>query len=126
MRVQHRFAPVVAWLRTANPYALDSALAALVLFAVSLQWLFPDEDGDPLSLQGWLLGAGTAVPLVWRRAAPFATAWVVSAATPAMAAFILCSHSPSRRQPWFQAFFQVLFSGISGWGPGIQRFNPGK
>ncbi|SEE77990.1 hypothetical protein SAMN05216489_08257 [Streptomyces sp. 3213] len=33
MRVQHWFAPVVARLRTANPYAVDSALAALVLFA---------------------------------------------------------------------------------------------
>jgi signal transduction histidine kinase len=90
MSVSHWFTPVVARLRTANPYAVDSALAALVLFAVSLQWLFPDEGGDPLSWQGWLLGAGTAVPLVWRRRAPFATAWVVSAATPAMAVY----HAP--------------------------------
>lgn len=90
MSAQHWFAPVVARLRTANPYVVDSALAALVLFAVSLQWLFPGEGGEPLSWQGWLLGAGTAVPLVWRRRAPFATAWVVSAATPAMAMY----HAP--------------------------------
>jgi len=36
-RVQHRFAPVVTRLRTADPYAVDLALAALVLFAMSLQ-----------------------------------------------------------------------------------------
>ncbi|MDX3400441.1 sensor histidine kinase [Streptomyces sp. ME01-18h] len=78
-------APVLARLRTASPYAVDAAVAALVLFAVSLQWLFPDEGDDPLSWRGWLLGAGTAVPLVWRRAAPFATACAVSVATPAQA-----------------------------------------
>jgi signal transduction histidine kinase len=84
------FAQTASRLRTANPYAVDAALAALVLFAVSLQWLFPDEGDDPLSWQGWLLGAATAVPLVWRRRAPFATAWAVSAATPAMAVY----HAP--------------------------------
>ncbi|MFI8488057.1 sensor histidine kinase [Streptomyces rubrogriseus] len=78
-------APVLARLRTASPYAVDAAVAALVLFAVSLQWLFPDEGDDPLSWRGWLLGAATAVPLVWRRAAPFATACAVSVATPAQA-----------------------------------------
>ncbi|WP_121711007.1 histidine kinase [Streptomyces sp. E5N91] len=78
-------APVLARLRKASPYAVDAAVAALVLFAVSLQWLFPDEGDDPLSWRGWLLGAATAVPLVWRRAAPFATACAVSVATPAQA-----------------------------------------
>ncbi|MFH8705720.1 sensor histidine kinase [Streptomyces rubrogriseus] len=78
-------APVLARLHTASPYAVDAAVAALVLFAVSLQWLFPDEGDDPLSWRGWLLGAATAVPLVWRRAAPFATACAVSVATPAQA-----------------------------------------
>jgi signal transduction histidine kinase len=71
----------VARLRTANPYAVDSALAALVLFAASLQWIFPDEGGERLTPLGWLLGAATAVPLVWRRRAPFATAGAGSAAT---------------------------------------------
>ncbi|MFJ5780098.1 sensor histidine kinase [Streptomyces sp. NPDC093094] len=77
--------PAVARLRTANPYAVDGALAALVLFAASLQWIFPDEGEDRLTWQGFLLGAATAVPLVWRRRAPFATACAVSAATTAMA-----------------------------------------
>ena len=83
-------APVVARLRTTNPYAVDAVVAALVLFAVSLQWLFPDEGDDPLSWRGWLLGAATAVPLVWRRAEPFATACAVSVATPAQAVY----HAP--------------------------------
>ncbi|MFF4501506.1 sensor histidine kinase [Streptomyces sp. NPDC001401] len=90
MSPQSWFSQVAARLRTANPYVVDAALAALVLFAVSLQWLFPDEGDDRLTWLGWLLGAATAVPLVWRRRAPFATAWVVSGATPAMAMY----HAP--------------------------------
>lgn len=85
MSLRSALTPVVARWRTANPYALDTALAALVLFAVSLQWIFPDEGDDPLTWQGWLLGAATAVPLIWRRRAPCATAWAVSVATPAQA-----------------------------------------
>ncbi|GAA2485907.1 sensor histidine kinase [Streptomyces longisporus] len=96
MSPQSWFTQAAARLRTANPYAVDAALAALVLFAVSLQWLFPDEGGDRLTWQGWLLGAATAVPLVWRRRAPFATAWVVSAATPAMAVY----HAPPPGVLW--------------------------
>ncbi|MGY6021565.1 sensor histidine kinase [Streptomyces spinosirectus] len=96
MSPQSWFAQAAARLRTANPYAVDTALAALVLFAVSLQWMFPDEGDDPLSWQGWLLGAATAVPLVWRRRWPFATAWVVSAATPAMAVY----HAPPPDVVW--------------------------
>lgn len=89
-------ARIAARVRAANPYVVDTALAALVLFAVSLQWLFPDEGDDRLSWQGWLLGAATAVPLVWRRRAPFATAWVISAATPAMAVY----HAPPPDVVW--------------------------
>ncbi|MFE1023972.1 sensor histidine kinase [Streptomyces sp. NPDC058818] len=85
MSVRSPLASVAARLRTTNPYAVDAAVAALVLFAVSLQWLFPDEGDDPLTWRGWLLGAATALPLVWRRAAPFATACAVSVATPAQA-----------------------------------------
>ncbi|MFB6549116.1 histidine kinase, partial [Streptomyces sp. NPDC056405] len=85
MSVRSPLASLVARLRTTNPYAVDAAVAALVLFAVSLQWLFPDEGDDPLTWRGWLLGAATAVPLVWRRAAPFATACAVSVATPTQA-----------------------------------------
>ncbi|MFK4064845.1 sensor histidine kinase [Streptomyces sp. NPDC029674] len=71
--------------RAAPPWAVDTALAAVVLFAVSLQFLFPDEGGDALSPAGYLLGAGTAVPLVWRRRAPFLVACAVTCCTPAMA-----------------------------------------
>ncbi|MEU4306377.1 MULTISPECIES: sensor histidine kinase [Streptomyces] len=90
MPARSPLAPLVARLRTTNPYAVDAAVATLVLFAVSLQWMFPDEGDDPLSWPGWLLGAATAVPLVWRRAAPFASACAVSAATPAQAVY----HAP--------------------------------
>ncbi|MEV7072155.1 sensor histidine kinase [Streptomyces sp. NPDC093990] len=79
------YASVVTRLRTTNPYVVDSALALLVLFAASLQWLFPDEGDDRLTLAGWLLGAATAVPLVWRRRFPCSCALAVSAATTAMA-----------------------------------------
>ncbi|MFJ4200519.1 sensor histidine kinase [Streptomyces sviceus] len=88
--VRSWYAPVVTRLRTANPYVVDGALAALVLFAASLQWMFPDEGDDPLSLVGWLLGAATALPLVWRRRFPYACALAVSAATTAMAYY----HAP--------------------------------
>ncbi|WP_405957342.1 sensor histidine kinase [Streptomyces phaeochromogenes] len=82
--------PAVARLRAANPYVVDAALAALVLFAASLQWMFPDDGDDRLTWQGFLLGAGTAVPLVWRRRAPFLAACGVSVFTPVMAVY----HAP--------------------------------
>ncbi|MCX5600206.1 sensor histidine kinase [Streptomyces phaeochromogenes] len=82
--------PAVARLRAANPYVVDAALAALVLFAASLQWMFPDDGDDRLTWQGLLLGAGTAVPLVWRRRAPFLAACGVSVFTPVMAVY----HAP--------------------------------
>ena len=81
---------VATRLRTTNPYVVDGALAVLVLFAASLQWMFPDEGDDRLTLTGWLLGAATAVPLVWRRRSPYASALAVSAATTAMAYY----HAP--------------------------------
>ncbi|MCT7354082.1 histidine kinase dimerization/phosphoacceptor domain-containing protein, partial [Streptomyces sp. 15-116A] len=90
MSLRNALTPVVTRWRTANPYAVDAALAALVLFAVSLQWIFPSEGDERLSLQGWLIAAGTAVPLIWRRRAPFATACVVSVATPVQALY----HAP--------------------------------
>ncbi|MER5225694.1 sensor histidine kinase [Streptomyces flaveus] len=90
MSAESWITPVVARVRTANPYAVDTALAALVLFAASLQWLFPGDADHRLTWQGYLLAVGTAVPLVWRRRAPMLTAWAVSAATPAMALY----HAP--------------------------------
>ncbi|MES5818216.1 sensor histidine kinase [Streptomyces sp. RG80] len=125
MSAQFWFTPVAARLRSAHPYVVDTALAALVLFAVSLQWLFPDEGDDPLSLVGWLLGAATAVPLVWRGRAPFVTACVVSVTTPAQAVH----HAPppdvmyggivvlytlaARGKPWQRRFMLV------GWLVGV-------
>ncbi|WP_406334639.1 sensor histidine kinase [Streptomyces sp. NBC_00203] len=85
-----RWRAVVSRVRTTHPYVVDSALAALVLFAASLQWMFPDEGDDRLSWQGFLLAVGTAVPLVWRRRAPFLSACAVSVFTPAMALY----HAP--------------------------------
>ncbi|MFF8035769.1 MULTISPECIES: sensor histidine kinase [unclassified Streptomyces] len=90
MSLRSAFTPVVTRWRSANPYALDTALAALVLFAVSLHWIFPGKGDDRLTWQGWLLAAATAVPLVWRRRSPCASAWAVSAATPAQALY----HAP--------------------------------
>ncbi|GHC43948.1 sensor histidine kinase [Streptomyces flavofungini] len=70
-----------------HPYVVDAALAALVLFAVSLQFVFPDEGDDRLSAVGFLLGAGTAVPLAWRRRSPMTAVYLVSLFTPAMAVY---------------------------------------
>jgi signal transduction histidine kinase len=125
MSAQSWFTPVAARLRTANPYAVDAALATLVLFAASLQWIFPDEGDDRLTLPGWLLGAATALPLVWRRHAPFATACAVSVATPAQAVY----HAPppdvmyggmvvlytmaAQGRPWQRRFMLV------GWTVGV-------
>ncbi|MDN3025318.1 histidine kinase [Streptomyces sp. S.PB5] len=126
MSAQSWFAPAAARLRTANPYVVDAALAVLVLFAASLQWIFPDEGDDRLTLQGWLLGAATALPLVWRQRAPFTTACAVSVATPAQAMY----HAPppdvmyaglvvlytmaARGKPWQRHFMLVgWFLGVS-------------
>ncbi|MFE6281987.1 sensor histidine kinase [Streptomyces sp. NPDC057877] len=79
------FSAAVARLRTANPYAVDAAFAAAVLFATSLPWIFPGQPDDRLTWPGYLLGAATALPLIWRRRAPFLTACAVSTATSAMA-----------------------------------------
>ncbi|GHF44150.1 sensor histidine kinase [Streptomyces griseosporeus] len=112
-------------LRAAPRYAVDAALAALVLFAVSLPWIFPEHGGDRLSWQGWLLGAATAVPLVWRRRAPFATAWAVSAATPAMA--VLHAPPPHVMYGGFVALYTLAVLGrpwqrrlmLAGWLCGV-------
>ncbi|MFP3989400.1 histidine kinase [Streptomyces sp. E11-3] len=77
-------ARLVDRLRTANPYAVDIPLAALVLLAVSLQFVLP-ERGTRMDWLGVLLGLGTVLPLVWRRRAPFIAACAVSGFTTAMA-----------------------------------------
>ncbi|CAM5544967.1 sensor histidine kinase [Streptomyces aurantiogriseus] len=110
------FRATVARWRSANPYAVDAALAALVLFAASLQWMFPDEGGERLTWQGWLLGAGTAVPLVWRRRAPFATACAVSVATTAQA----LHHAPPPDVMY--GGLVVLYTTAALCAPGQRRF----
>ncbi|WP_210638416.1 sensor histidine kinase [Streptomyces sp. GESEQ-13] len=90
MTLRSAYAKATTRWRPTSPYVLDAALAALTLFAVSLQWIFPDEGDDPLSWQGWLLGAATAIPLIWRRRAPGTAAYAVSVATPAQALY----HAP--------------------------------
>ncbi|MFF4272073.1 sensor histidine kinase [Streptomyces sp. NPDC001536] len=125
MSAQSWFAPVAARLRTTNPYVVDTALAALVLFAVSLQWIFPDEGDDRLTPLGWLLGAATALPLVWRSRAPFVTACAVSVATPAQAVhhapppdvmyggLVVLYTMAARGTPWQRRFMLV------GWAIGV-------
>ncbi|MFJ2240544.1 sensor histidine kinase [Streptomyces sp. NPDC087859] len=125
MSAQSWFTSVAARLRAANRYAVDTALAALVLFAASLQWIFPDEGGEPLTWAGWLLGAATAVPLVWRSRAPFAMACAVSVATPAQAlhhapppdvmygGLVVLYTMAARGKPWQRRFMLV------GWLLGV-------
>lgn len=70
---------------TTHPYAVDLALAALVTFAVSVQHWLPESGGDEVSWPGFVLGVGTAVPLIWRRRAPFTVACAVTVFMVAMA-----------------------------------------
>ncbi|MEV6103200.1 histidine kinase [Streptomyces sp. NPDC051940] len=84
--LQGAWSPWVRRLRGANPYVFDGALAALVLAAASVQFLFPEKDDDsPVTWAGWLLVLGTALPLAWRRRAPYAVTWAVTVCTVAMA-----------------------------------------
>ena len=74
---RHWWAAVIARLRSANTYAVDSALAAVVAVPVSVQFANASPGGaTPL---GVLLNAGTVLPLIWRRRAPFAVAVTVAA-----------------------------------------------
>ena len=62
--------------------ATDVPVAALVLVAVSVPFVFPvDAGAPPPGPLGYLLAAGTAVPLAWRTRAPFASALVVAGFT---------------------------------------------
>jgi hypothetical protein len=74
---RHWWVAVTARLRSANTYAVDSALAAAVAVPVSVQFANASPGGaTPL---GVLLNAGTVLPLIWRRRAPFAVAVTVAA-----------------------------------------------
>jgi signal transduction histidine kinase len=72
-------------LGTAHPHAADVGIAAMVLVAVSVPFVLPWHVGDPSpTWQGYLLAAGTAVPLIWRRRAPVTVMLVVAAFTVAL------------------------------------------
>jgi signal transduction histidine kinase len=64
-----------------NTYAVDGALAAAVAVPLSVPfisaWFVSTPHGAP-TLLGALLNAGTVVPLIWRRRAPFSVAVIVA------------------------------------------------
>lgn len=68
------------FVRTTNPYVVDAAIAVFVLVAVSLPFVLPRPGGAP-GLLAYLLTAGTAIPLIWRRRVPFTVLVVVALAT---------------------------------------------
>ncbi|MFF1629109.1 sensor histidine kinase [Streptomyces sp. NPDC058272] len=111
-----RWRSAVSRLRMTHPYVVDTALAALVLFAASLQFMFRDEGHDRLSWQGFLLGAGTAVPLVWRRRAPFLSACAVSVCTPAASLY----HAPAPNVAY--GGLVVLYTVAALCPPALRRF----
>jgi signal transduction histidine kinase len=75
----HWWRAIPARLRTANAYAVDTALAAAVAVPVSVPFLTePPGPGGPTAL-GAVLNSGTVVPLIWRRRAPFIVAVIVAA-----------------------------------------------
>ena len=72
-------------LAAAHPYVADTGIAALVLLAVTVPFVLPWGAGAPSpTWQGYLLAAGTAVPLIWRRRAPVVSALVVAGFTVAL------------------------------------------
>lgn len=85
-RPHHWWEPVAARLRTANTYAVDSALAAVVAIPVAAQFANATTSNGP-TLLGGLLNAGTVLPLIWRRRAPFAVAVIVAAFAIAVSAY---------------------------------------
>jgi signal transduction histidine kinase len=83
---------IAARLRTTNAYAVDIALAFAVAVPVSVPFLTePSGSGGPTAL-GALLNAGTVVPLIWRRRAPF----IVPAIVAAFAILVSVYHRPGQ------------------------------
>jgi signal transduction histidine kinase len=68
-----------------HPYVADVGLAAAVLLAVTVPFVFSwhEETPNP-TWQGFALAAGTAIPLLWRRRAPLLSALAVAAFTVAL------------------------------------------
>lgn len=79
---------VAEGLRSAGTTAADAGLALGVALAISLPFVLPRSPGDvPVTWLGFVLALGTAVPLLWRTRAPFATALVISGFTMAVAVY---------------------------------------
>jgi signal transduction histidine kinase len=68
---------LVTQVRGANTCIVDSAVAAVVAVPVAAQFANVPPGGS--SQLGILLNAGTVLPLIWRRRAPFAVAVIVAA-----------------------------------------------
>ena len=68
---------IAARLRAANAYAVDTVVAAAVAVPVSVPFVTAPPGGA--TALGAVLNAGTVLPLIWRRRAPFAVAVVVAA-----------------------------------------------
>lgn len=66
--------------RTTDPYVVDVLITLFVLVAVSLPFVLPQPGGAP-GLPAYLLTAGTAIPLIWRRRVPFTVLIAVALAT---------------------------------------------
>jgi signal transduction histidine kinase len=68
-----------------RPYVVDAGIAAAVMLAVAVPFVFSWHEETPSpTWQGYALAAGTAVPLLWRRRAPVASALAVAAFTVAL------------------------------------------
>jgi signal transduction histidine kinase len=73
---RHRWTAMAARVRGAGAYVLDTVVAAVVAVPVAAQ--FTNASPGPTVL-GALLNAGTVLPLIWRRRAPFAVAVTITA-----------------------------------------------
>ncbi len=60
-----------------GPYTRDTGIALVVAALVMLPWLRRPADAPAIGTLGVVLNAGTVLPLVWRRRAPYAVAWIV-------------------------------------------------
>ncbi len=69
--------PVPTRLRANRPYVQDTGIALVVAALVMLPWLRRPADAPEIGLLGVALNAGTVLPLIWRRRAPYAVAWIV-------------------------------------------------
>ncbi|HEY1180101.1 MAG TPA: histidine kinase [Phytomonospora sp.] len=68
---RRRAGKLVRRIASANPYIVDTAIAALVWLALSVQFIVPRPEGvTPASTTSYFLTCLCAVPLIWRRRFP--------------------------------------------------------